>query len=78
MFATSFQNVYDVETLPLTHGVEVVVEGRYLDLVAYLERLERQPWDLFWGSTQLYADYPRSRLKLTLYTLSLERAWLIV
>jgi len=60
------------------HGVEVVVEGSYLDLLAYLDTLERQPWQLFWGKVTLEADYPRATLKLTLYTLSLDRAWLVV
>jgi len=60
------------------HGVEVVVEGSYLDLLAYLDTLERQPWQLFWGKVALEADYPRATLRLTLYTLSLDRAWLVV
>jgi len=60
------------------HGVEVVVEGSYLDLLAYLDTLERQPWQLFWGKVVLEADYPRATLRLTLYTLSLDRAWLVV
>jgi len=60
------------------HGVEVVVEGGYLDLLAYLDTLERQPWQLLWGKVNLEADYPRATLRLTLYTLSLDRAWLVV
>jgi len=60
------------------HGIEVVVEGSYLDLLAYLNRLERQPWQLFWGQVTLKADYPRATLSLTLYTLSLDEAWLVV
>jgi len=60
------------------HGVELVVEGGYLDLLAYLDTLERQPWQLFWGKVTLEADYPRATLRLTLYTLSLDRAWLVV
>jgi len=60
------------------HGIEVVVEGGYLDLLAYLDTLERQPWQLFWGQVSLQADYPRATLKLTLFTLSLDKAWLVV
>jgi len=60
------------------HGIEVEIEGGYLDLLAYLDMLERQPWQLFWGQVSLQADYPRATLRLTLYTLSLDRAWLVV
>ncbi len=60
------------------HGIEVVVEGGYLDLLAYLDALERQPWQLFWGQVSLQAEYPRATLRLTLYTLSLDKAWLVV
>ena len=60
------------------HGIEVVVEGRHRDLLAYVDRLERQPWQLFWAQVTLTADNPRATLRLTLYTLSLEEAWLVV
>jgi MSHA biogenesis protein MshJ len=60
------------------HGVQVTVEGNYLDLVAYLARLEKQPWQVYWGRTALVADYPKVQVELTLYTLSLDQAWLVV
>src|SRR5581483_3781175 len=60
------------------HGVEIVVEGSYADVVNYVVRLERQPWHLYWGKTQLSSDYPKSTLTLTLYTLSLDKVWLVV
>lgn len=60
------------------HGVEVAIEGNYLDVLAYVARVERQPWRVYWGKTQMSADYPRVVLTLTLYTLSLDRAWLVV
>jgi MSHA biogenesis protein MshJ len=60
------------------HGVEVVVEGRYLDLLAYVTRLERQPWQVYWGKTVMSAEWPRVVVSLTLYTLSLDRSWLVV
>ncbi|MCW5619964.1 MAG: type II secretion system protein M [Burkholderiales bacterium] len=60
------------------HGVEVVVEGSYPALIDYVDRLERQPWQLTWGKVVLRADHPRVTLTLTLYTLSLDRAWLAV
>jgi MSHA biogenesis protein MshJ len=59
------------------HGVEIVVQGGYPDLVNYLAQLEAMPWQLLWAKAKLDADdYPRSTLTLTLYTLSLDKKWL--
>jgi len=58
--------------------VQVVVEGSYLDLLAYVARLEKQPWQVYWGKTVMSANYPEVRIELTLYTLSLDKAWLVV
>ena len=60
------------------HGVQVTVEGGYLDLLAYVARLEKQPWQVYWGRTTMVADYPNVQMELTLYTLSLDKAWLVV
>ena len=60
------------------HGVEVVVEGSYLDLLQYVSRIEQQPWQVYWGKAVMAAEYPKVTLTLTLYTLSLDRAWLVV
>jgi len=61
------------------HGVEVTVEGSYADLLGYVSELEAMPWQVFWGGAALSVQtYPVSRLTLTLYTLSLEKAWLSV
>lgn len=59
------------------HGVEIVLQGSYLDMVSYMEALERLPVQLFWGKARLDAQqYPNSRLTLTLYTLSLDPKWM--
>jgi MSHA biogenesis protein MshJ len=60
------------------HGVEIVIEGSYFDVLAYLARIERQPWQMYWGKSVMSAEHPRVVLALTLYTLSLDRAWLVV
>lgn len=60
------------------HGVEVTVQGRYLDLHGYLTALESLPTRLYWGKATLTADYPVATLKVTIYTLSVERAWIVV
>lgn len=67
------------ERLIYRHGVELTVTGSYLDLLSYVRDLEGLPTQLYWGSLELdAAAYPKIALKLTLYTLSLDRAWLNV
>ena len=61
------------------HGVEIAVSGSYLDLLAYLKDLEKLPNQLYWGKLELSAAaYPQVTLKLSVYTLSLNLAWLVV
>ena len=61
------------------HSFEIQIEGSYGELHAYLKRLEILPWQLFWGKAELDASaHPRLRLTLTLHTLSLNKAWLVV
>lgn len=61
------------------HAIEVTVEGNYADLVDYLSRLEKAPKEMFWHKARLETvEYPKTRLTLTLYTLSLKKAWLVV
>lgn len=84
----------DLKTLPITdlataqgqpgrrvfrHGVELTVAGSYLDLHAYLAALERVSTQLYWGRVEMsVAAYPVATLKLTVYTLSFDQAWLVV
>jgi MSHA biogenesis protein MshJ len=61
------------------HGVEITVQGGYFDLLDYVRQLERLPTQLLWGKVDLsVGQYPKVTMKLTLYTLSLDRAWLVV
>jgi MSHA biogenesis protein MshJ len=61
------------------HGVEITVRGSYFDLLRYLSALEAQPIRMFWKDVEIAtADYPRITMKLTVYTLSLERSWVVV
>lgn len=68
----------EAETSMFRHGVEVVVEGSYPDLIDYVDQLERQPWRLSWDKVVLQADHPKVILTLTLYTLSLDQVWLAI
>lgn len=61
------------------HSFEIEVEGSYAELHGYLARLEKLPWQLFWGRAVLDAGHhPRLKLTLTVHTLSMNKDWLVV
>jgi MSHA biogenesis protein MshJ len=61
------------------HGIEIRLAGSYNDLLNYLAELERMPQRVMWNSVSLKVEkYPRNVLVLRVYTLSLDRSWLIV
>jgi MSHA biogenesis protein MshJ len=65
------------------HGVELTVTGNYLDLLEYLKDLEKLPNQVYWGAMDLAATpSPKGgtqvTLKLSVFTLSLDLAWLVV
>jgi MSHA biogenesis protein MshJ len=67
------------ERLVYRHGVEVTVAGGYLDLLRYLRDLEHLRTQLYWSSLEIDATrYPRHTMKIVVYTLSLDPAWLNV
>lgn len=61
------------------HGIEIRMAGNYLDLLAYVDELERLPQRLLWSRmTLVVTAYPRSELTLTVHTLSLDETWMVV
>lgn len=67
------------DKLVYMHGVEITVQGGYADMLGYLAQLEHLPWQMFWDKMSLEVkDYPVATVTLTLYTLSLDKAWLSV
>ena len=61
------------------HGIEITVSGSYLKMLTYVGQLERLPAKIMWGSMELQAAaYPLVTLKITLYTLSPEKTWLLI
>ena len=61
------------------HSVEITLQGSYADLHDYLAQLEKLPAQMFWGRITVNTEqYPRLRVTLTVQTLSLNKAWLIV
>lgn len=61
------------------HGIELTLSGGYLDLHAYLRSLETLSTQLYWGKAEMsVTSYPTAMLKLTVYTVSFDQAWLVV
>lgn len=61
------------------HGVELSVRGSYPELLAYLHALERMPKRVYWGELKLNAqDSPSVVMTLTVYTLSVQKAWWVI
>lgn len=60
-----------------THGVELVVQGSYAEMMEYIRQLESMPWQLLWGEVKLEVkEYPVAIMTLTVYSLSLDKKWL--
>ena len=61
------------------HGVEITVRGNYFDMLKYLSELEQLPLRMFWRDVEISGDeYPVITMKLSVYTLSLDRTWVVV
>jgi MSHA biogenesis protein MshJ len=61
------------------HGIEIKLAGSYNDLLNYLAELERMPQRLMWNGVSLTVEkHPRNIMVLRVYTLSLDRNWLVV
>lgn len=59
------------------HGLRLEVKGSYADIVRYLYKLERLNWRVMWGEVKIETvQYPTSTATLTIYTLSLDKAWI--
>ena len=64
---------------PFLHPVEIVIEGDYASVVAYLRAVEGLPWRIHWRKLELVAgQYPVNRVKLVIGALSLSRDWMSV
>jgi MSHA biogenesis protein MshJ len=64
---------------PFLHPVEMVVEGDYASVVAYLRALEALPWRIHWQQVELTAGaYPVNRVRIVIGALSLSRYWMSV
>lgn len=59
------------------HALQVVVRGNYAALSAYALKIEQLQWKLYWGDLSYQVDrYPLALMSFTVYTVSLDQAWL--
>jgi MSHA biogenesis protein MshJ len=70
----------DPERQLYQHGFEITLQGSYTELYDYLRRVERLPWRLFWSriSVSVNPEHAKLSVTLTVQTVSLSKAWLIV
>ena len=62
---------------PYVHTVELTLQGRYLDVLTYLQALEGLSWHFYWQSLALDAThYPTTRVTVRLGTVSMSRDWI--
>lgn len=59
------------------HALRMELEGRYLNLLAYLEILEKLPHKVFWDILTVDTkEFPLTRIRLQIHTLSLKEDWI--
>jgi MSHA biogenesis protein MshJ len=69
----------EVDRTIYQHGFEIILQGTYRELHDYLAQLEKLPWQMFWNRISVQTEqYPRLRVTITVQTLSLNKAWLVV
>lgn len=70
--------VWDINQQPVyKHRLTLGLEGNYLNTLAYIRAVETMQWRIFWDAVKIdSSDYPRSRVSISLYTLSLDEGWI--
>lgn len=62
------------EELIYRHVFEIELEATYDSALAYLKRLDDLPWQLFWQELEYEStEYPKGKLNIQIYTLSMSR-----
>jgi MSHA biogenesis protein MshJ len=62
---------------PYVHSVVLVMQGQYLDVLAYLQALEGLQWHFYWQSLELDAThYPTTQVTIRLGTVSMSHDWI--
>jgi MSHA biogenesis protein MshJ len=69
----------DAERQLYQHGFEITLQGSYAEVQDYLARVEQLPFQMFWARISVDTEeHPKLTVRLTVQTLSLSKAWLIV
>ena len=59
------------------HGLRIEFEGDYMTTLDYIRGLESLEWRFLWDSLEFQVEeYPRSRVSITVFTLSLDQDWI--
>lgn len=59
------------------HGVSLVIQGQYMDILNYLEEIEDLEWRFYWKRFDYLVDeYPVANAEIELYTLSTNEAFI--
>lgn len=59
------------------HPLRIELTGSYLEALAYLQSLEQLPRKVYWQDLALSVEeYPRAKITVTVYTLSLKEDWI--
>lgn len=69
----------DAERQLYQHGFEITLQGSYAEVHDYLARVEQLPWQMFWARINVNTEErPTLTVTLTVQTVSLSRAWLVL
>lgn len=59
------------------HGMRLVVEGAFFDVLGYLEELEKSPWNFHWSALDYRVmEFPQASVTLHVQTYSADRGWI--
>lgn len=59
------------------HGMQLVVEGSFFDVLGYLDELEASPWNFHWNSLAYKVnEFPQASVTLKVQTYSADRGWI--
>ncbi len=73
------QSMADPKIGIFMHPLEIQLQGRYLDILSYLEALENMGWKVFWDQVRLEViEYPKVKVQIKVHTFSLKDGWLSV
>jgi MSHA biogenesis protein MshJ len=74
-YASNTQNVkVNKEALIYRHTFDIELEATYDSALSYLKRLDGLPWQLFWQDlTYESTQYPKGKLNIRIYTLSMSK-----